>query len=351
MSSMSIASIEVSHKMKSISRYGYLLLAALVLSCAGKKESATPKPPPPPIDENLLDLVPYESDLVVWLDIAKLRASAVWTLVEKVLGNKDMGIPLDESLRNPILKCDEMVMAYLENESLGSQLLIVAKGTEPHIAKLQTVFGQNEDAQSVPVEGFDGVRSSTVLLVPLTKRTVTFGNRAIVRMSAKVAAGKSRPVRANPYFEDFETGGPPAARLRYRSGVTADVIEKFKAVAPRINPGAVTGLDATIHTDAGFELQMDLSTQTQMDASVIAEDLRQAKDELKNNMIVLFLGVTWILDRVRVSSEKTEIHVDATLDARDIDELGHLVDRLQKIQELLNDSDGPPFKAPTTRDR
>ena len=113
MSSMSIASIEVSHKMKSISRYGYLLLAALVLSCAGKKESATPKPPPPPIDENLLDLVPYESDLVVWLDIAKLRASAVWTLVEKVLGNKDMGIPLDESLRNPILKCDEMVMAYL----------------------------------------------------------------------------------------------------------------------------------------------------------------------------------------------------------------------------------------------
>jgi hypothetical protein len=229
---------------------------------------------------------------------------------------------------------------------LGSQLAIIAKGGETHIAKLKTTFGQNADAKTVQVEGFNGVRSSRILLVPLTERAIVFGNRAIVRMSAKTGVKKSRDITANPHFEDFDTGGLPALKLRYRSGVTAQVIEKFKAVAPRVNPGAVTGLDATVHLDTGFNLRVDLSTQTQMDASVIAEDLKRAKDELRNNMIVLFLGVTWILDRIQITTTKNELQINVKLDTRDIIELGHLVERLQKIQELLDDSGGPPFKKP-----
>ncbi len=328
-------------------RNGVLSLLMLLAACGGRPEPAKPPPPPPPpIDEDLLNLVPYESDLVVWFDIARLKTSEIWGLVEKVLGQQSIGIPLDTSLQNPLLACDEIVMAYLENETQGSQLVIIAKGDPPQIAALRAAFGKDEKAVPVDVEGFEGVRASRILLVPFTERTVAFGNRAIVRMSAKTGVAKSRPLRENPHFQDFETGGGPALKLRYRSGVTAQVIEKFKAVAPKINPNAVTGMDAAVYVESGFDLQVDIATQTQMDASVIAGDLKRTQRELKGNMIVLFLGVTWVLDRIRVSSEKDQIRVEVKLDSRDISELGHLVERLQKIKELLDDSGGPPFQNP-----
>jgi hypothetical protein len=327
------------------------LLAVFFLCCGGKKEAAEPKPPPPPIDENLLLLVPYEADLVVWFDVSKLRGSQVWSLLEKALGTKGMVPSLDESLKNPLLACNEIVMAYLENQNLGNQLLILAKGDESEIAKMKTTFEQNADAKPVPVEELKGIWSERILLVPLTEQTLAFGNDAVVRMSVKTGVNKNRSIKENAEFGNFETGGEEALKLRYRSGVSAPVIQRFKSVVPRVNPDAVTGVDAEVRVETGFHLKVTVSTQTQMDASVIAEDLERARSELKNNMFVLFLGVAWILERIDVVSEKNVINVHVLLDDRDITELSHLMERLQKIQELLDDSGGPPFKNPMMRNR
>jgi hypothetical protein len=56
-----------------------------------------------------------------------------------------------------------------------------------------------------------------------------------------------------------------------------------------------------------------------------------------------------MLERVEVSSEKNAIYLNVVLDDRDIAELSHLMERLQKIQELLNDDSGPPFNNPMMR--
>jgi hypothetical protein len=331
------------------SRFIVPLLAVFLVCCGGKKEAAEPKPPPPPIDENLLHLAPYEADLVAWFDVAALRDSKIWSLLEKALGTKGMVPALDESLKNPLLACNEIVMAYLENQNLGSQLLILAKGDTAQIVEMKTTFGQNADARPVSVEELKGIQSERILLIPLTEQTVAFGNDAIVRMSVKTGVGKNRSIKENAEFGNFEAGGEEALKLRYRSGVTAPVIQRFKSVVPRINPDAVTGVDAEVRVETGFHLKVTVSTQTQMDASVIAEDLERARDELKNNMFVLFLGIAWIMERIDIASKKNVIDVNVLLDDRDIAELSHLMERLQKIQELLDDSGGPPFKNPMMR--
>ena len=319
-----------------------VLIAAIVLAgCGGSQKGTTeaPEPSKPPIDEELLDLVPYESDVTIWMDLKKIRSSSVWGLVQKLFNSGGLTLPEEAAIKNPLLTCDEIVMSYYDSTKHGNQLLVLVKGSADNVGNVMSSLDQSTAAESLKVGEFDARRTPKLFLLSYTERTIAFGNEAIVRMSANTATKQARALRDNPSFEDFGKEGEAAAKLRYRSGKVAPAIRGFKAMVPKLNPDAVSGLDAELNVTKGLQVHVTLDTATQMDASVIARDLENAKKKLAKNMITLLLGVEWLLEKLVVTTDGAEVRLDVQLDQRDLQELNQLLDRLQKIRELLGNED------------
>lgn len=328
--------------MKNRSYFAILItIMHLIVCCSGSrgKSDVTHEPPKPPVDEDILDLVPYETDVVTWIDLKRLRSSPVWGLVENILNNGGVQFPESQAIKAPLISCDEMILAFYDSEAHGNQLLVLLKGNEAHINRMLSSFVQPNKAVPVRVGPYNGWKTPDLFLLSITKRTIAFGNETIVRMSAKTTLNEERPLRANPHFKSFTRGEDAVANFRYRSGLITPALNGVKTVVPRFNPDVITGVDAEAHVGDGFSAKIVVETVTQMDASVMARNLKKAKDNLQKNMFVLLLGIGWIMDRVEIMSEKTSIDIDLTLDGRDINELGQLVERLQKIRELLNSVD------------
>lgn len=321
-------------------RYFFVLLLLISLTACGggAKTPEIPKAPPPPIDQDLLSLLPYETDVVMWLDFDALKKASIWTLIQEVFENDSIKIP-GEAAMNPLFASHEAVLGFWESEQNGSQLLIVAKGDSATQATAVDNIVKQGDATEVTFEGFHGVKAKDFYLLSLTDRTIAFGNETIVRMSAKAAKKAGRSLIENPRYNDFNLEGTASAKLRYYSDRSKPLNNSLRSVTPRINPDAVTMLSGEFYTGTGLDIDLRMKTETQMDASVIAEDLNNSKGELSKNMVVLFLGVEWLLNRVQISSDKDVVNVDITLDERDVTELGNLMDRLQKIRELLGNQD------------
>ena len=317
------------------------LIAWTLIACGGAAGRGKSAEPPPPIDENLLDLVPFETDLVVWVDLAKLRAAPVWGLFDKVLEGDTLKLPEEDTV-NPMLQCDEAVLAFMDSEQFGNQLLIITKGAPETQAQAIAAARAKEGAVPQNAEGFEGIRTEQTLMLSLTPNTIIVGNESIVRMGAKSGLKKGRSILENPAFATFETGGDATARMHYHAGLNTKNVQQFKSVVPKVNPDAISTIDGTLHTESGTHIAANIEMESQMDASVLTQEITRTLDSLKGNMFVLFLGLDWLRDKINIVSDKNRVSVDVRLQAADINNLNQLADRLKKIQELLGNSEGAP---------
>ena len=329
--------------MRFITRYFvYFMVLLSFMACSGAlKTPPKPSAPPPPLDEQLLNILPYETDVVLWVDFRALKTSTLWSLIDEVFHEDQLSIPGQAAI-NPLFNCDEAVLGFWESEQYGSQLLVVAKGDENTQKSTIESVNRNGGAQPFSAEGLSGVKAEDFYLLSLTKHTILFGNEAIVRMAAKAAQKKGRALTENPKYDDFEISGPASAKMRYHRDRNEPLTSSLKNVAPRIDPNTVSRIDGEADTRNGLKINVQVVTETQMDASVIAEDLNRTKAQLTKNMMVIFFGVEWLLDRVSVVADKDVVRIAAALDDRDITEIGRLMDRLQKLREMLgNQADAP----------
>lgn len=323
-------------------KFNILILLSICACSGAPKPSPKPTAPPPPVDKNLLDILPYETDVVLWVNFKTLKTSTLWSLITNVFHKDELAIPGQDAI-NPLFECDEAVLGFWESEQFGSQLLIVAKGDDNTQKMTIESVSKNGTSQPISAEGLSGVKTKDFYLLSLTKRTVIFGNEAIVRMAAKAAQKKGRALTENPKYDDFEISGPASAKLRYHQDQNEPLASSLKNVAPRINPNTVSHIDGVADTKSGLKIDIRIQTETQMDASVIASDLNRTKAQLSKNMMVIFLGIEWLLDRLLVTADKTVVNIAATLDERDIVEIGHLMNRLQKLREMLGNENESPL--------
>jgi hypothetical protein len=315
------------------------LLALMVLSACGGAKKPVKTEPPPPIDTNLLDLVPYEADLVLIVDFAELRASPLWSVIDKTLFKTEaIDLPADKAM-DPLSSCNEAILAFMDSEQYGSQLLIIVKGDVQAQSTALKEIAREPSAVPQSADGFQGTRTKEMSLLSLTPNTMVFGNDAIVRMSAKTGLKKSRSIVENPNFASLKDPSAATARMVYRSGLNTKTTERFKSAVPRINPDSITGVDGSLTTGTLTLASLKFTTETEMDASIIARELNRMLSELKGNMIVLFLGLDWLQNRITIASEKNVVSADISLDQRDLETLNQLADRIQKIQELLKGMD------------
>ncbi len=309
-------------------------ICLFVAACGGTGKQIETEPVPPPIDENLLNLVPYEADLVLTADIMKLRSSSIWGIIDKAFKTNAVNMPAPEAV-NPLMTCNEAVMAFMDSEQHGNQLIVILKSEEQILQNAVSAFQQKQGSSAISVEGFNGTKTEEMLFLPVTSRTFIFGNETLVRMAAKAGTKKSRSILDNKDFANISLKDGESARVLYRAGLNVRTIEKFKKSIPQISPNAVSAIEGSLRLEGGAQISLKISMETQMDASKLAQELTGTLSKFSRNMIVVLLGIDWLLKKFVITVNVADILIDINLSEQDINNLNSLAERLQKLQDML----------------
>jgi hypothetical protein len=110
-------------------------------------------------------------------------------------------------------------------------------------------------------------------------------------------------------------------------------------------------LDGKLELNEGLEAALVIATQTQLDASSLDRSINQAQKNLGRNMLLVLFGLDWILDKITTTSDRTAVTVKLMLDKRDLQELKHMAQRINKMRNLTDGQRAaPPVDSGATDD-
>lgn len=309
------------------------------MGCGAASTQQTVEMPPPPVDDDLLSLIPRRVNAVLWVDMAALRSSAIFEAIAEFLGDKEMPLIQSAPAFNPIYQSQEIVFAFSKGvQDSPDQLLVLVKGEFDSLDVLHD-YSKKEGVTFEKTNTMAVARSEEFVAVGVTQRTLAVGTDLLTRSLIKIVEGQGRSLRDNPAFSNLALDNGETARLRYRRGVIDPDLTRYGVSASGIDVKAVDAIDGEMTAQEGIEIDLSLTTRTQMDASSIESELKSAKATLNKNMFVLLLGIDWAFDRVTISSAKKSVNIAVTLNAADIEEIEQLATRLKKIRELASDGD------------
>ncbi|MCP4197452.1 MAG: hypothetical protein GY762_09925 [Proteobacteria bacterium] len=344
------------------------LLVFLSIGCGAKPDRATMSKPPRPIDESLLDLVPENPAAILWVDVTKLRASKLWGAVEELAKSDDGVIFFSDAEEagfvDPLTQIDEIVLSYAQEtkgfprHGDGDHLLVLLKGTFGARSVIDTLRRDGGDRAVVEgvdpfeIKGFPAVRKSEYIVLAITDRTLVIATPQSAFRVAERVRGESASIEDDPDFADFVIGGPEAAKLRYRKGVVSQSTGDPDRDSEPLELDGLHGLDAALVLGEELDLRANLHMENEAKAAKVEKELRDFRSDFANNMLTVMIGIEWLSDCMAISLSGKSVAISVILDAKDMEELTRLVDRLQKVQELLNTEqqgatpEGTPLKKP-----
>ncbi len=279
-------------------------------------------------------LVPFQTNAVMWIDLAELRASAAWDVVEVLSGAEEIDELKAATGVDSIAKYKEVVFAFtMGDQHRADQFLVLAKGSFDTSILLEIVASEN-DMRREQLGGFEAAIDSGHLFVALTRGTFAIGTERMINRLINLTRGEGKSIRENPEFSEFSINGDRAGRLRYRKGVVTPDFSRFGAPSPSIDVKSITAMDAEMALVKGLQLSLDVSTETQLDAARLGRSLSASGKRLSRNMLVVFLGIDWIFDKIEISHDRDVVRISLSLDDRDLLELRHLAGRINKIKAL-----------------
>jgi hypothetical protein len=292
----------------------------------------------PPVDEDLLNLIPEAPNAVIWIELEALRASALWNIIETLFGSTEGGLIKEAHAFNPLLKADEILLAFSAGpKGESDQILTVIKKRQGNVGELMKSLIGEEKSTPAKIGPFNGFRTNNAVVVMLTDRTLAAGSEPLVIKAAELARNSGRSLKSDPEFADFALGDS-TVQLRYKRGVSIPDFSKYGAPPPSVSVDAVRGIDAEMKIKEGLKININVLSETQMDASGLTRELKKTRRKLGKNMFLVFLGVDWLLERIKIKTNETKVSVSMKLDARDLAELNRLAERLRKIRELSEGS-------------
>ncbi|MCP4674456.1 MAG: hypothetical protein GY854_02850 [Deltaproteobacteria bacterium] len=335
--------LEKGRWVRSIQVLASVLFVILTIGCGGSPEhTKKAEPPSPPIDDNLLNLTPDGLNALLWIDMAKFRASPLFGALETVIGDK--GVPLigDNAPIDPVSQADELMLAFAtDDRAENGQYLTLIKGSF-NSAEVLKSFTKDKDTVSREIDGYPAIVTPKFVIVPITERTLALGSIVVVQKVIELAKRNSKSLDEHPDFSDLSLGGSTIARLRYKPGITAPDFSQYGVAASPVSIDALNGLDGIMTIGKGLEINLTATTETQMDAAGMARELENTRKEIGKNMFAVLLGIDWILERISIKPDKTSVSISISLDESDIEEINRLAVRLSKIRELAeSDSKGP----------
>ena len=287
----------------------FLLLAA---SCAETPTVALggPTSPRPPLDDDdLWAMVPAEADLVLWVDMAKLRTSP-WTrdsFAKVTSVDSGAGEPGFDQIRD----VERVVFAKVPALRDGASIL-VAQGKFNRERMSKDFTEKGGAVEKAVYRGADMLARGDEALAFVSNRTVISGLTAAVRAAIDCNVGVTRTIDSDSWFQRLRSRltrargrEPPVATLYVQlQPATREALlremgegEALEEFAGRIDLG--DDLDVTAIGSARTELQArDLAAR-------LAERIRDAR----SRPIVAAFGFTSVLDSMHFAAKETDVEV------------------------------------------
>jgi hypothetical protein len=291
------------------------------------------------VDESLLDLVPAGAQLVLWIDVKRLRASPAWEVAQLALDDREYEEIKRTTGVDPLEAVDEVLIAVNQKASGEDVFVTALKGrlaAPSALAKMASSGrGQLEER-----EGLTAVAGEKLFLLAVTDRTVVVATPNSIDDAVDLANRRGRPLSSDPAFGDLPLDSDAAALLRFRRGASALDLSRYNRRAPIHNVEKITELDARLAVGAGLEVNLSFDVEDKLVARSTAREIRRLVSRLSHNPFVMLIGLDWIFDRIEVESEGLRVGVKAILDDRDVEQLRRLAERLRKIREIAEPGEG-----------
>ena len=310
----------------------FLLLATGCGETSAVAPGGPGMPRPALDDDDLFAMVPAEADLVLWADMAKLRASP-WTRDSFAkVASADPGA--SEPSFDQIRDVERLVFAKVPFLRDGASVL-VAQGKLDRERISKAFAGSGVAVENTVYRGADMLVRGEEALAFLTKRTVISGLTVAVRTAIDCNIGVARAIDSESWFLHLRTqlagtreSAPPVAALYVRlQPATREALkhemgegEALEEFAGRIDLGS--DLDVTAIGNVRTKLQAhDLAAR-------MAERIRDAR----TRPIVAAFGFASVLDSMRFSAKETGVEATLHISQR---ERAEISDRMAIVAETI----------------
>ncbi|MDD5306596.1 MAG: hypothetical protein PHU25_04675 [Deltaproteobacteria bacterium] len=312
------------------------LLAPALFGCGAGQGRTDAVAAPAPIDDDLLALAPASPDLVLWADMAALRRSALWDSL-KVL-TEDTGGERAHRFAgvDPWQETDQILITATHDRKDELSFLMLIRGRFDAPRLLDSYVRANTGAR-IELKGRAGVRTPEYTAVAVTGRTFAIGPEPLVSEVLSLAGGTGSSLRGSAAFKDLALDGGVIGRLRFRRGLAAPDLSRYRGQTGGIALERISGVDASLRADSTVHLSIDVTTENKLDASGLVREIDRLKRKLKRNALVVFIGVDWLVDRFSAVAEGGAVHVTFTLDASDLAEVRRLAERIRKVREIAGE--------------
>ena len=315
-----------------------VLVCPLLLLAAGCGETSAVAPGGPPMprlapdDDDLFAMVPAEADLVLWADLAKLRASP-WTrdsFAKVTTTDPGAGEPSFGEIRD----LDRLVFAKVPSFRDGASVLVAqGKLDRERMSKAFARGGGTVDTTAY--RGADMLVRGDEALAFLSKRTVISGLTVAVRAAIDCNIGVARAIDTESWWKG----------LRTQLGRAKGDVLPVAALYVRLQPATREALKREMGEGEALEefagrvdLASDLdlivigNVRTELQARDLTARMVERLHDARTRPIVAAFGFVSVLESMRISAKGTGVEATLHISQR---ERAEISDRMTIVAETM----------------
>jgi hypothetical protein len=305
----------------------------LVLACAEPSAVApSGASSRPPLDENdLVGMIPAEADLVLWVDLAKLRASP-WTRDSFAAVAREGAAAADSDI-DLIRGVDRVVFAKVPAFRDGASLLVAEGRIERE--RMRRAFAQAGATETASYRGAHLLTRGDEALAFVGQRTVVSGLTVAVRAALDCNFGVARAVESESWF----------ARMRNELGRSRAPGARVAALYVLLQPATREALLREMGEGGSLEefgARVDLGADLDVTAIGVVRGDREARDlagrlterlrDARTRPIVEAFGFGNVLDGIRLEANAARVTGVVHISER---ERADIAQRMARVAETL----------------
>jgi hypothetical protein len=283
-------------------------------------------------EDDLWAMLPAEADLVLFADLAKLRASP-WTK-----DSFDKVVPADGAAADPALDqvrtMDRVIFAKVPTLRDGASVL-VAQGEVGREAMRRGFEASGGQAERSTYRGAELLVRGEEALAFLGRRTVLSGFVLAVRAALDCNAGVARGIESEPWLRELRKEIEPKASAQ--DLVASLYIHLQPATREALlremgEGGAIEYFGGRVDLGADLDAATIAVLGTEMQARDLAARLAERIREVRRRPVVAAFGLGSVLDALALAAKGNRVHAKVHVSEKERSEISQ---RITLVTEIL----------------
>lgn len=264
-----------------------------------------------------LQLLPYDTSAIASVNIDRIKTSAVWTDVVKLLTSssdlagglalmeKQAGFDIDKHL-------DTVIIGMPDGFDKSDDMIIIAEGTfdQAKLTKLAIDTGGTE-IEHKGVKYISGPDSHALIL----PGKIVITDAGLMPRVIDVHLAKAKSVLANPAIMQLISSGDTSLDGWGAMVVPASIRANL---SQSLGGSSIDGVMASVDLQNGLAMRMLLTTPSKSDATTLSTTINGAISQLKADRTFQQLGLSAALDSIAVTQAKSTLELSFVVTATEL---------------------------------